>query len=105
MSGIISAKPFNDVFPETRDNATMQAFVTAIYEVGMSFKTVFNPQARKKERKDLSFRFLTCCFRLSYGGNIYSLLWRLAWTEKIDHVGVYYHDHRRGNSSVCHRRL
>lgn len=36
MSGIISAKPFNDVFPATRDNATMQGFVTAIYEIGMS---------------------------------------------------------------------
>ncbi|EER25578.1 Sugar transporter family protein [Coccidioides posadasii C735 delta SOWgp] len=34
MSGIISAKPFNDVFPATRDNATMQGFVTAIYEIG-----------------------------------------------------------------------
>jgi hypothetical protein len=35
MSGIISAKPFNDVFPATRSNSTMQGFVTAIYEVGM----------------------------------------------------------------------
>ena len=35
MSGIISADPFNDVFPETRDNPTMQAMVTAIYEIGM----------------------------------------------------------------------
>ncbi|PGH30517.1 hypothetical protein GX50_06697 [[Emmonsia] crescens] len=34
MSGIISAKPFNDAFPQTRNNATQQGFVTAIYEVG-----------------------------------------------------------------------
>ncbi|KAK2754743.1 hypothetical protein FQN54_006876 [Arachnomyces sp. PD_36] len=41
MSGIISAKPFNDVFPETRDNATMQATVTAIYEVGCLMGAMF----------------------------------------------------------------
>ena len=35
MSGIISAKPFNNVFPTTRDNPRMQGFVTAIYEIGM----------------------------------------------------------------------
>ncbi|PGH19290.1 hypothetical protein AJ80_04043 [Polytolypa hystricis UAMH7299] len=34
MSGIISAVPFNDMFPETRDNRTMQGYVTAIYEIG-----------------------------------------------------------------------
>jgi sugar porter (SP) family MFS transporter len=34
MSGIISAEPFNDYFPETKDNATWQGFVTAIYEIG-----------------------------------------------------------------------
>lgn len=34
MSGIISAAPFNDVFTATKDNNTMQAAVTAIYEVG-----------------------------------------------------------------------
>ena len=34
MSGIIAAKPFNDVFTATRDNSTMQGFVTAIYEIG-----------------------------------------------------------------------
>lgn len=35
MSGIISAEPFNTVFPETKDGSTMQGLVTAIYEVGM----------------------------------------------------------------------
>lgn len=35
MSGIINAKPFNDVFTATRDNSTMQGTVTAIYEIGM----------------------------------------------------------------------
>lgn len=34
MSGIITAPAFNDVFPETRDNPTMQGLVTAIYEIG-----------------------------------------------------------------------
>jgi len=34
MSGIISADPFNDYFPETKDNGTWQGFVTAIYEIG-----------------------------------------------------------------------
>jgi MFS family permease len=34
MSGIIAADPFNDYFPETKDNATWQGFVTAIYEIG-----------------------------------------------------------------------
>mgnify|MGYP001206740913 CR=1 FL=1 len=35
MSGIISAEPFNKVFPETKDDSTMQGLVTAIYEIGM----------------------------------------------------------------------
>ncbi|KAF1971762.1 general substrate transporter [Bimuria novae-zelandiae CBS 107.79] len=34
MSGIISADPFMEYFPETHDNATWQGFVTAIYEIG-----------------------------------------------------------------------
>lgn len=34
MSGIISADPFNSYFPETKDDATYQGFVTAIYEIG-----------------------------------------------------------------------
>ncbi|KAL2154605.1 hypothetical protein VTH82DRAFT_3281 [Thermothelomyces myriococcoides] len=34
MSGIITAPAFSDVFTETKDNPTMQGFVTAIYEVG-----------------------------------------------------------------------
>ena len=34
MSGIITAKPFADVFTETKDNETMQGLVTAIYEIG-----------------------------------------------------------------------
>ncbi|EHL01151.1 putative Sugar transporter STL1 [Glarea lozoyensis 74030] len=34
MSGIISADPFNNYFPETKENSVYQGFVTAIYEVG-----------------------------------------------------------------------
>jgi sugar porter (SP) family MFS transporter len=34
MSGIISAEPFMEYFPETHNNATWQGFVTAIYEIG-----------------------------------------------------------------------
>ena len=34
MSGIISADPFMEYFPETYNNATWQGFVTAIYEIG-----------------------------------------------------------------------
>lgn len=34
MSGIISAEPFNNAFPQTKNDPTWQAFVTAIYEVG-----------------------------------------------------------------------
>lgn len=41
MSGIISAKPFNDVFEATRDNSTMQGTVTAIYEIGCLFGAIF----------------------------------------------------------------
>lgn len=41
MSGIISAKPFNTVFPATYNDSTMQGTVTAIYEVGTWFpKTI-----------------------------------------------------------------
>lgn len=34
MSGIISDAAFNDVFTATKNNNTMQALVTAIYELG-----------------------------------------------------------------------
>lgn len=37
MSGIISAEPFADMFPEVRGNSTMQGFTTAIYEIGCLF--------------------------------------------------------------------
>ncbi len=36
MSGIITGAAFNDTFPATKDNSTMQGFVTAIYEIGQS---------------------------------------------------------------------
>lgn len=35
MSGIITAPVFNKIFTATKDNSTMQAFVTAIYEIGI----------------------------------------------------------------------
>ncbi|KAI0006464.1 general substrate transporter [Xylariaceae sp. FL0662B] len=41
MSGIISAPQFADVFEETRDNSTMQGFVTAIYEIGCLVGAMF----------------------------------------------------------------
>lgn len=41
MSGLISAGPFNDMFPETKDNSTMQGFTTAIYEIGCLFGAMF----------------------------------------------------------------
>lgn len=34
MSGIISAEPFMNYFPETLNNSTWKGFVTAIYEIG-----------------------------------------------------------------------
>lgn len=41
MSGIISAGPFNDYFPSTRDNSVYQGFVTAIYEIGCLIGAIF----------------------------------------------------------------
>lgn len=40
MSGIISAEPFMEYFPETYNNSTWQGFVTAIYEIGCLFGAV-----------------------------------------------------------------
>jgi MFS family permease len=34
MAGIISGGPFNNYFPETKDDSVYQGFVVAIYEVG-----------------------------------------------------------------------
>ncbi|KAF8533323.1 general substrate transporter [Trichophaea hybrida] len=34
MSGIITSDEFNHEIPQTKDNSTMQGFVTAIYEIG-----------------------------------------------------------------------
>jgi MFS family permease len=41
MSGIISADPFNNYFPETKDNSVYQGFVTAIYEIGCLIGAIF----------------------------------------------------------------
>jgi len=41
MSGIISADPFNDYFPSTKDNSVYQGFVTAIYEIGCLIGAIF----------------------------------------------------------------
>ncbi|KAL2868955.1 putative MFS monosaccharide transporter [Aspergillus lucknowensis] len=41
MSGIISDKAFNNVFTATKDDATMQALVTAVYELGCLAGAVF----------------------------------------------------------------
>lgn len=40
MSGIITAPEFNAEIPETKDNSTMQGFVTAIYEIGCLFGAI-----------------------------------------------------------------
>ncbi|KAL8739788.1 MAG: hypothetical protein Q9190_007442, partial [Brigantiaea leucoxantha] len=41
MSGIITSPEFNDLFTATKDNSTMQGFVTAIYELGCLFGAIF----------------------------------------------------------------
>ena len=41
MSGIISADPFNNYFPETKDDSVYQGFVTAIYEIGCLLGAIF----------------------------------------------------------------
>ncbi|KAI5926489.1 general substrate transporter [Camillea tinctor] len=41
MSGIIDSEPFANIFEETRDNATMQGLVTAIYEIGCLMGAMF----------------------------------------------------------------
>jgi MFS family permease len=41
MSGIITGVDFNNFFPQTKDDATWQAFVTAIYEIGCLFGALF----------------------------------------------------------------
>jgi MFS family permease len=41
MSGIISAEPFNNYFPATKDNSVYQGFVTAIYEIGCLAGAIF----------------------------------------------------------------
>ncbi|KAK5107090.1 hypothetical protein LTR62_001874 [Meristemomyces frigidus] len=42
MSGIITGEDFNNYFPQTKGNATWQAFVTAIYEIGCLFGAIFS---------------------------------------------------------------
>lgn len=41
MSGIISADPFNNYFPSTKDDSVYQGFVTAIYEIGCLIGAIF----------------------------------------------------------------
>lgn len=41
MSGIITGPAFNAAFPQTLNNSTWQAFVTAIYEIGCLFGAIF----------------------------------------------------------------
>ena len=40
MSGIITAPAFNDLFTATKENSTMQGFVTAIYEIGTTLSSL-----------------------------------------------------------------
>ena len=40
MSGIITAPAFNDLFTATKENSTMQGFVTAIYEIGTTLPSL-----------------------------------------------------------------
>lgn len=42
MSGIISAEPFNNYFPETADSSVYRGFVTAIYEIGCLMGAIFS---------------------------------------------------------------
>lgn len=41
MSGIISATAFNDIFTATKNDNTMQALVTAVYELGCLFGAIW----------------------------------------------------------------
>lgn len=41
MSGIITSPEFNAAIPETKNNSTIQGFVTAIYEIGCLVGAVF----------------------------------------------------------------
>lgn len=41
MSGIISADPFNNYFPSTKDDSVYQGFITAIYEIGCLMGAIF----------------------------------------------------------------
>lgn len=41
MSGIIAADPFNNYFPDTKDDSVYQGFVTAIYEIGCLLGAIF----------------------------------------------------------------
>ncbi|OQD75780.1 hypothetical protein PENDEC_c006G06917 [Penicillium decumbens] len=41
MSGIISAKAFNNIFTATKNDDTMQALVTAVYELGCLFGAIW----------------------------------------------------------------
>ncbi|OBT68260.1 hypothetical protein VE03_02339 [Pseudogymnoascus sp. 23342-1-I1] len=41
MSGIITDPVFNDYFPATKDNSTVQGITTGIYEIGCLFGAVF----------------------------------------------------------------
>jgi MFS family permease len=41
MSGIISADPFNNYFPQTKNDSVYQGFVTAIYEIGCLIGAIF----------------------------------------------------------------
>ena len=50
MSGIITAPAFNDLFSATKDNSTMQGFVTAIYEIGKPIDLKID----KREVEDMS---------------------------------------------------
>ncbi|KAI1318409.1 general substrate transporter [Xylariaceae sp. FL0255] len=41
MSGIITAPAFADVFPQTKNNSTLQGIVTSLYEIGCLFGAIF----------------------------------------------------------------
>lgn len=92
MSGIISDPAFNNMFVATKGDNTMQATVTAVYEVG-TISVNFNSQTRPANKLS--------AHRLPFWRNIRVDIWRAARPTVDGHHWCHRDDYRGDYPSDC----
>lgn len=100
MSGIITAPAFNDLFPATKGNSTMQGFVTAIYEIGMtSAPQIHSPPVDHGMSLEKRLREAKTQSRLSLRRHLHPYIRRFPWKATCNDAWRSYDDLGRRDPS------